>query len=209
VALPEAEEAPLPSPKPSLKRRQSSVSAVDNKRPRLSTDASAASQDETSKPPSAASPTTPTERRKGGVAEERTRNKRMFGGLLGHLAQASPSSAQRRRADIEQKQQAKLKLQAEEREEEKRKKREEILVMRRREQRVYDRQAVRLEDPRIKYECAANRLQMRTRHDNLLNMAQFLKTKCEPVLVSEKICIGPSKPDIVSVLQALGPPACP
>jgi hypothetical protein len=68
----------------------------------------------------------------------------MFGGLLGHLAQASPSTAQRRRADIEEKQQAKLKLQAEEREEEKRKRKEELLAVRKKKQRVYDKQAVRI-----------------------------------------------------------------
>ena len=63
---------------------------------------------------------------------------------MGHLTQASPSNAQKQRGEIERKQQAKLKLQAEEREEEKRKKREELLVVRRREQRIYDKQAVRV-----------------------------------------------------------------
>src|SRR6266536_3150628 len=140
VAIPESDEPPQSSPTATLKRRQSSASVPDSKRPRLSTDANATSQDDASEPPSATSPTRPPDRRRSGIADDRARNKRMFGGLVGHLTQASPSNAQKQRGEIERKQQAKLKLQAEEREEEKRKKREDLLVVRRREQRIYDKQ---------------------------------------------------------------------
>jgi hypothetical protein len=48
-------------------------------------------------------------RRESGKNEERNRGKRMFGALLGALSQSGSSAAQKRRADIEKRQQAKLK----------------------------------------------------------------------------------------------------
>ena len=74
--------------------------------------------------------------------EERKRGQRLFGALLGTLSQSSSSTAQKRRTDIEKKQQAKLKLQAEEQDEKKKLKLEALLMVRRREQRKFDKQSV-------------------------------------------------------------------
>jgi pinin/SDK/memA/ protein conserved region len=84
----------------------------------------------------------PTDRRKSGQLEERKRGQRLFGALLGTLSQSSSSAAQRRRADIEKKQQAKLKLQAEEYDQKKKKELEELTALRKQEQRKFDEQSV-------------------------------------------------------------------
>lgn len=78
--------------------------------------------------------------------EERKRGRRLFGALLGVVSQSSSSAAQQRRADIEKKQQAKLKKQDDERDERKQKELDALLEVRRQEQRVFDRQSVRLHD---------------------------------------------------------------
>ena len=75
--------------------------------------------------------------------EERKRGQRLFGALLGTLSQSSSSTAQKRRTDIERKQQAKLKSQADELDEKKRQRLDAIWEVRRREQIKYDRQSVR------------------------------------------------------------------
>jgi hypothetical protein len=75
--------------------------------------------------------------------EERKRGQRLFGALLGTLSQSSSTTAQKRRADIEQRQQTKLKLQDEEYGEVKRKKREDMIAERRSRQRGVEREAVR------------------------------------------------------------------
>ncbi|KAL6717017.1 hypothetical protein ACLMJK_004931 [Lecanora helva] len=163
VILPdETSEPPAASP-PSLKRRQSSISDGQSKRPRLSRGESSNHLE------SAASPATPTapldrasERRKSGQVEERKRGQRLFGALLGTLSQSSSSTAQKRRTDIERKQQAKLKQQEEEQDEKKKQKREALHVIRRREQVKYDKQS------------------MQIRHSNMLAQAHFLHTKAEP-----------------------------
>ena len=80
--------------------------------------------------------------RKAGADEERKRGQRLFGALLGTLSQSSTTAAQRRRADIERKQQDKLKEQDAEYGENKKRRYEELMAARRREQKVYDRQAV-------------------------------------------------------------------
>ena len=76
------------------------------------------------------------------AAEERKRGQRLFGGLLGALSQSSATSAQKRRADIEQRQQAKLKLQDEQHSETKRRKKEELVDERRRQQKELERASV-------------------------------------------------------------------
>ena len=83
-------------------------------------------------------------RRSNGQVEERKRSRRLFGALIGTLSQTSTKStaAQRRRADIEQKQQTKLKLQAEELDQERLKRLEAVMRVRRREQRKFDDQSV-------------------------------------------------------------------
>jgi alpha-galactosidase/6-phospho-beta-glucosidase family protein len=128
------------SPVQSLKRRQSSVSENDAKRPRVSTDGTTTTQ-------SLESPVDGdrrTARRQNGQLEERKRGQRLFGALLGTLSQSSSSSstAQKRRADIEKRQQAKLKLQAEEVSQRQHQQREELTATRRQAQKKYDEQSV-------------------------------------------------------------------
>lgn len=67
----------------------------------------------------------------------------MFGAVLGTLSQSSSATPQqRRRVDIERKQQAKRELQIQEEGEMKRKALEEIFAGRRREQKVWDAESV-------------------------------------------------------------------
>lgn len=137
VVIPEpAEQTPPPIPK----RRQSSTSESGNKRPRLSTEAS--HDGKNGDTPAEVTIDRRHDRRKSGQAEERKRGQRLFGALIGTLSQSSSSTAQKRRVDIEKKQQAKLKLQAEEYDEKKRKRFEELMVIRRREQKKFDKQSV-------------------------------------------------------------------
>lgn len=128
------------SPSLSSKRRQSSVSEVDSKRPRLSEDGSPDQVDSRSRPP--AKPKRNPEQDASGKLEERKRGKRLFGALLGTLAQSSSSTAQKRRVDIEKKQQAKLKQQAEEHDEMKKQRLDALMEIRRQEQKKYNKQSV-------------------------------------------------------------------
>ena len=91
--------------------------------------------------PSSATTTT-TSRKVGRRDEERKRGQRLFGGLLGTLSQGSNSTAQRRRADIERRQQDKLKLQDEEYDGLKKKRRDERVAIRKKEQRIYGEESV-------------------------------------------------------------------
>lgn len=77
-----------------------------------------------------------------GREEERKRGQRLFGALLGTLSQSSNSAAQKRRADIEKRQQDKLKVQAEEYDELKKRRKERRDAIRRREKPFYEREAV-------------------------------------------------------------------
>jgi len=114
--------------------------------------------------------------------EERRRGQRLFGALLGTLSQSSTTAAQKRRADIEKKQQAKLKLQAEEFDQKQKERLDELMKIRRREQKKFDEQSVsELRLPES--EWLLTLAQMRIRHSNLLAMAHFLQTKTEPRLV--------------------------
>ncbi|KAL9612778.1 MAG: hypothetical protein Q9167_002663 [Letrouitia subvulpina] len=119
-------------------------------------------RDKQSSPPRAQD--TLSERRKSGQLEERKRGQRLFGALLGTLSQSSSSAAQKRRTDIERKQQAKLKLQAEEYDEQKKQRLEALTATRRKEQKIYDKQS------------------MQIRHSNLLAQAHYLQTNSEPKL---------------------------
>ena len=141
VILPESEQSP--SPPATLKRRQSSFSDDRSKRPRLGHNDTNGSEPDTVTPQqSATQDTRQSERRRSGQMEERRRGQRLFGALLGTLSQSSSSTAQKRRTDIEKKQQAKLKLQAEEQDEKKKQKLEALLAVRRREQKKFDKQSV-------------------------------------------------------------------
>ncbi|KAJ5611146.1 hypothetical protein N7510_007865 [Penicillium lagena] len=171
VAVPE-QTALQPAVESTTKRRKSSTAEHDPKRRRLGTEAGdntspyserrrASSQELT---PDHPPPERKLTRQGAGRDEERKRGQRLFGGLLGTLSQSSTSAAQRRRADIEKKQQDKLKSQAEEYGELKKQKREQRDAIRKKEHPLYEREA------------------MRTRHVNMLAMAHSLKTRTKPVL---------------------------
>ena len=127
------------SPTGSSKRRQSSFAEGSSKRLRLGADLNQ-SNDVAARP--SGENDRQSERRREGEMEERKRGQRLFGALLGTLSQSSSSTAQKRRSDIERKQQAKLKLQAEEYDEEKKQKVEALMEVRRQEQKKYDKQSV-------------------------------------------------------------------
>ncbi len=130
---------PIDDPHPSAqaKRRQSSPRVGSAKRPRFD-------QHATADTGISATPTQDElpDRRRGGQLEERKRGQRLFGALLGTLSQSSSSTAQKRRTDIEKKQQAKLKLQAEEYDEKKKQRLDALMAVRRREQRKFNKQSV-------------------------------------------------------------------
>ena len=136
VLLPDAVEQASPTDLVT-KRRQSTTSDASNKRPRLDREADVDLQDTT---PAAGD--LPSKRRRSGQVEERKRGQRLFGALLGTLSQSSSSTAQKRRVDIEKKQQAKLKLQAEEYDEKKKSQLDALLNIRRQEQKKYEKQSV-------------------------------------------------------------------
>ncbi|KAF7117986.1 hypothetical protein CNMCM5793_007355 [Aspergillus hiratsukae] len=180
VAVPEPDTL-APSPEASLKRRNSSTTDPDpdSKRRRLSTQEEKDPAVEPFSDTTEQRPDRRASRQANGRDEERKRGQRLFGALLGTLSQRSNTAAQKRRADIEQKQQDKLKLQDEEYDELKKKKREERAALRKKEQRYYEEES------------------MRTRHSNLLAMAHFLKTKSEPVLYYKPWQLRPEDEDLI------------
>ncbi|KAL8883788.1 MAG: hypothetical protein Q9215_008017 [Flavoplaca cf. flavocitrina] len=153
VIVPEVEEQSTPI-QDSAKRRYSSIAEESSKRPRL---ASENSRDQTETSHISTEPARLSDRRKSGQLEERRRGQRLFGALLGTLSQSSSSTANKRRTDIEKKQQAKLRLQAEEHEEQKKQRLQSLMAIRRKEQQKYDKQScykpwelLTSEDARIK-----------------------------------------------------------
>ena len=85
------------------------------------------------------------DRRLSGAIEERKRGKRLFGALLGTLSQSSSSAAEKRRLDIEKKQQAKLKLQSEQLDEKRKQRHDALLEVRKQEQKKYEHQSVSID----------------------------------------------------------------
>ncbi|KAL8672077.1 MAG: hypothetical protein Q9168_003437 [Polycauliona sp. 1 TL-2023] len=164
VIVPEVEEQPT-QPSDSTKRRNSSISEGSSKRPRL---ASEISRNQTETLNTSSESTGPSNRSRSGQLEERKRGQRLFGALLGTLSQSSSSAANKRRTDIEKKQQAKLRVQAEEHEEQKKQRLDSLMAVRRKEQKKYDKQS------------------MHIRHSNMLAQAHFLQTNAEP-----KLCYKP------------------
>jgi hypothetical protein len=134
VVLPEPDEAPPPaSPPNALKRRQSSVTEDSVKRARTNGDDAA---DESKAP-------APKRR-------ERGRERRLFGAVLGALSQNPTTAGQKRRSEIEKRQQAQRRQEDEESEQRKAERLARRKVQRWKEQKRFDRQAVRL--------CEAGRL---------------------------------------------------
>ena len=167
------------SPTLPQKRRQSTASVTDTKRPRLDDHDDHASKKEDR---STFTQDADVRGRPSREIDERKRGKRLFGALLGTLSQNSSSTAQKRRTDIEKKQREKLKLQAEEDDEKKKQRLQNLVEERKREQEIYDKQTVGL--LRIKYSRLSNTFQTSLVQTNMLATAHFLKTKTEPVLVS-------------------------
>lgn len=117
VVIPEPEDSQPPAPS---KRRQSSTSEATSKRPRLSLDAGAGSPTALRHSPEPIDPSKKSaengkdsvnERRKSSVQEEKKRGQRLFGGLLSTLSQTTPNGQQKRRLEIEKRQQEKAKQQ--------------------------------------------------------------------------------------------------
>ncbi|CRG84191.1 hypothetical protein PISL3812_01509 [Talaromyces islandicus] len=168
VAQPEEPEPAHTSPETGHKRRQSSTSDSGNKRRRTSEQHDGSPRDSRRSPSQhATDPDSrrPAARRGGLAAEERKRSKRLFGGLLGTLSQSSSNTAQKRRADIEQRQQAKLRMQDERHVEARLKKKGDLIAERRSQQKELERHA------------------MTAKHKNLLQTANFLRTKTQPILL--------------------------
>jgi len=124
-------------------------------------------------------------RRKSSVIDERQRSKRLFGGLLGNLAQPG-NTVSKRRQEIEARRKAELQRQDDERVEDKQKRVEQSAVRRRQIKRRFDEQAVGLGKVRLGRVgwLADDGRQMRVRHEQELRNARFLQTKVEPKLVS-------------------------
>lgn len=158
VIIPELEESqPLPS-----KRRQSSASESTSKRPRLSFDASAGSPTtlrefpqpiDASKVPAGNVKEPINERRKSSVQEERKRGQRLFGGLLSTLSQSTPNGQQKRRLEIEKRQQEKAKQQKAEDEVRRAEKLAKLKAIRKVEQVKFDEESVSRETSGILAEC--------------------------------------------------------
>lgn len=146
VAVPE-QDTLRQSPELPAKRRKSSVTEHEPKRRRLSIQDEGSPQ---SQPRRLSSPVPeseqPTEKRpaRRGREDERKRGQRLFGGLLGTLSQSSNSAAQKRRADIEKRQQDKLKSQDNEYDGLKKRRKERRDEIRRKEMPFFEREAVGL-----------------------------------------------------------------
>jgi len=175
VILPDPEpEVEAPQSQRAVKRRQSSTSDPASKRPRLSNEGSADSSSIFQTSPRASDPAPEparetvenlnTERRNSRVQEERKRGQRLFGGLLNTLSQSTSSGPQKRRLEIEKRQQEKAKQQKVEDEERRAEKLTKLKAIRKVEQVKVDEQS------------------MRMRHSNMLATAHFLCTKIEPKL---------------------------
>ncbi|KAF2768135.1 hypothetical protein EJ03DRAFT_328509 [Teratosphaeria nubilosa] len=170
----EAAERP-PSPN-GLKRRQSGGYEQENKRrcvspgksnPEIKKEGDLAARESSNAGSSAASDQKGTEpkhaRRKSNVADEKKRSKRLFGALLGNLNQPSDRESKRRR-EIEDRRKAELQRQDNERLENKKRRLDRLAEQRRDAQRKFDEQ------------------NMRMRHTQLLDAANFLQTTTEPKL---------------------------
>lgn len=136
------------SPDFPTKRRQSSVSEHEPKRRRLSVQDNESPHSQRRRPSSPAAAEQPADQpaekrpARPNREEERKRGQRLFGALLGTLSQHSNPAAQKRRADIEKRQQDKLKVQAEEYDGLKKRRKERRDAIRRKEKPFYEREAV-------------------------------------------------------------------
>ncbi|KAG9237220.1 pinin/SDK/memA/ protein conserved region-domain-containing protein [Amylocarpus encephaloides] len=185
VVLPDPDPETTKSPR--TKRRQSFEFDESSKRPRFSESSEASPSALQASPKLKLEDETPGEkpanpapdRRKSSLQEEKKRGQRLFGGLLSTLSQSAPNGPQKRRHEIEKRQQEKAKLQKAEDESRRARKREDLAVTRKAEQ--------------IKFDEAS----MRTRHTNVLAMAHSLKTKTEPKLYYKPWELLPREEEII------------
>ncbi|KAF2995521.1 hypothetical protein E8E13_001838 [Curvularia kusanoi] len=179
VVLPDADDSPAPVPPPAaaspsntLKRRQSSVDAPEDssvKRARINGSSPTTT---TNEPDPSTKPALPQRR-------ERGRERRLFGAVLGALSQATPTSGQKRRSEIEKRQLLARKQEDEESEARKAERLARRRVQRWKEQKRFERQA------------------LKTRHDNLFHLAHFLHTETEPHLYYRPWEMSPEEEDRV------------
>jgi hypothetical protein len=165
VAVPE-QDILRQSPELPAKRRKSSVIEHETKRRRLSAQ-EGSPQSQAQHPSSPAQEAEQSlEKRpvRRGREDERKRGQRLFGGLLGTLSQSSNSAAQKRRADIEKRQQDKLKSQDNEYDGLKKRHKDRRDVIRRKEKPFYEREAVGLPF-HFEYPAGSDILFYRWRHD--------------------------------------------
>jgi pinin/SDK/memA/ protein conserved region len=143
------------------------------------------------------------DRRKSSVVEERKRGQRLFGGLLSTLSQSTPNGQQKRRLEIEKRQQEKVKQQKAADEVRRAEKLANLKAIRKAEQIKFDEESVSREWMR-KPGCRSDSTQMQIRHSNMLAMANFLSTKAEPKLVCHFTNSLDISPLILLVLQTVG-----
>ncbi|KAF5711951.1 peroxin 26 [Fusarium mundagurra] len=115
------------------------------------------------------SPDIEIDRRKNATQEEKRRGKRLFGGLLSTLSQTSSSVQQKRRLEIERRQQDRLQKQNIEEDRLRQEKRLRLTEIRRGEQLTFDEEV------------------MHSKHTKMLAMAPYLRTKSRPhILTAEQ-----------------------
>jgi len=134
------------------KRKQSSSPDPSTKRPRLSTDGDVDSLFTLQQSPKTSPPVTDSAtlapkdtnlgRRESNAQEERKRGRRLFGGLLNTLSQSAPNAQQKKRLEIEKRQQEKARLQKAEDESRRAERLQKLKEVRMREQVKFDEQSV-------------------------------------------------------------------
>ncbi|RDL34443.1 uncharacterized protein BP5553_07571 [Venustampulla echinocandica] len=193
VVLPDL-DLELEVPKsPGIKRRLSSEPESLSKRPRVSegpdgNETSPTTLEPSSKPVESQTDTAeekPKEsgkdRPKSSAQEERKRGQRLFGGLLSTLSQTTPNGPQRRRQEIEKRQQEKAKHQKAEDEGRRAEKLASLKAARQAGQIKFNERSV-MQALIGSHDALLTLIKMRIRHSNMLAMAHFLCTKTEPKL---------------------------
>lgn len=169
---------------PSTKRRQPSTSPQPSKRQRLSTGSGESPSTIRESPKAAEKPDPSKLNGKNTLQEERKRGQRLFGGLLSTLSQSSTGTHQKRRQDIEKRQQEKAQRQKLEDEGRRQEKLHILKELRTHDMISFEEQSVSQYRMLFCPLFSNNRLQMRLRHSRMLATAQFLHTKTKPKIVS-------------------------
>jgi hypothetical protein len=151
VVLPEPDLDQTEAPRVP-KRRQSSSPDPSTKRPRLSTDGDLGSPSTLRASPNASPPVPDSTtlapkdanhgRRESNAQEERKRGQRLFGGLLNTLSQSTSNAQQKKRLEIEKRQQEKARLQKAEDESRRAERLQKLKEVRMREQVKFNEQSV-------------------------------------------------------------------